>query len=79
MASHSNDRKTVVIPQPDKDVKGTCPTCRKRYKLRSDGLLRRHGSSHVCAYYDQLPAEVIPAVFLLADLDGGRDESSGRS
>lgn len=60
--------------------KGTCPTCGKSYSIKSNGALRRHGKGK-CYTDDQLPAEIIPAVFAIAHLGDNIAEvpSNGRT
>jgi hypothetical protein len=54
--------------------RGTCPTCGKSCSLNADESLRRHkdtktGKKHGrCEFDRQMPVEIIPAVFLIADL-----------
>lgn len=48
--------------------RGTCPTCLKTYTFAGDlGGLRRHGKGK-CALDTQMAEELIPAVFLIAEL-----------
>lgn len=56
-------------------VRGTCPTCGREYGIKQNGALRRHGTGH-CYMFDQLPQEIIPAVFLLADLGNAPEGTS---
>lgn len=47
--------------------KGTCPTCGKTYTIKENGALRRHGQGY-CYTNNQLPAEIVPAVILVAGI-----------
>lgn len=55
---------------------GTCPTCGRKYVLnKKTRTLRRHGQGY-CLSYDQLPAEVIPAIGVIAELGSVQDEGN---
>lgn len=50
--------------------RGTCPTCGRTYAFAGDqGGLRRHGKGK-CSLDTQMAEELIPAVFLIAELGG---------
>jgi len=60
---------------------GTCPTCGRRYTIRNDGAIRRHGKGGDCLMTDQLPLEIVGAVLAIARLgegksNGGKDHVS---
>lgn len=57
--------------------KGTCPTCGRQYTFTGEmGGIRRHGRSGKCVHDKQMAAEIIPAVWLIADLG---DETGDRN
>lgn len=59
-----------------KTIRGTCPTCGRKYVVRENTqTLRRHGTGK-CAVDNQLPAEIIPAIGVIAELgsDNGEQE-----
>lgn len=63
---------------------GTCPTCGRTYRIGNDESLRRHKDvkygRQKCEFDKQLPAEIIPAILLIAELGGnGEGESDGRT
>lgn len=56
---------TSEIPE-----KGTCPICGRKYAITGKGVLRRHNSDDIrCFTSPQLPAEIIPAIRMLAELE----------
>lgn len=67
----------VVYVSSDKKPaeKGTCPTCWRTYTLRKNGTVRRHGKD-VCYNTAQLPAEIIPAIFAIAQLGESRKDGT---
>lgn len=50
--------------RPDR---GTCPICRKKYSIRKDDCIRRHGSGD-CLIKDQLPLEIHSAIVVIAEI-----------
>lgn len=64
--------------------RGTCPSCGHKYSLNNDESLRRHRDTRYgrekCHLDKQLPAEIIPAVLVIAELsgsDGGAESDDG--
>lgn len=57
--------------------RGTCPTCGKKCAINNDESLRRHrGDTPKCELDKQLPAEIVPAVLLIAGLSDKNERGS---
>lgn len=60
--------------------RGTCPTCGREYAFKGEsGGIRRHGRNGKCVTDNQMAAELIPAILLIASLGGNENGANDGS